>query len=86
MIFEKNTVNIITDFNFIKHEIMEVILSVFGDSVKKPCHMDPPPSAAEAVIEMMGGFFLTVTCKGIIVIVTSNIETHLGYSQVWNIH
>ncbi|XP_077301658.1 uncharacterized protein LOC143922307 [Arctopsyche grandis] len=53
---------------------------VFGNTTISP--MDPSALAAEAIVELLGGFLITVTWKGLIVVVTSNIEKHLGHCKI----
>lgn len=39
-------------------------------------------SIADAVLQMVNGFMLTVSCGGQIVLVSSSLEQHLGHCQV----
>lgn len=54
---------------------------VFGDSIK-PCHSDVGPAAAEAFLDLLGGFLLTITVKGVIVVISSNVLSYLGHTQI----
>lgn len=36
----------------------------------------------DALCKLLNGFFLTVTCRGQIVLISSSVEQHLGHCQV----
>lgn len=55
--------------------------TVFGRSCDK-IRTSIDPETVEAFAHMVNGFLLTVTCRGIIVSVSSTIEQHLGHCQV----
>lgn len=54
---------------------------VFGDSIKS-CHSDVGPAAADAFLDLLGGFLLTITVKGVIVVISSNVLSYLGHTQI----
>lgn len=54
---------------------------VFGDSIK-PCHSEVGPAAADAFLDLLGGFLLTITVKGVIVVISSNVLSYLGHTQI----
>lgn len=41
------------------------------------------PSSAQAVLSLLNGFILTTTYKGLIVVVSQNINEYLGYTEVY---
>lgn len=57
-------------------------VSVFGKS-GGPCQVRGVSNQlADALFRLLDTFFLTVTCKGQIVLVSPSIEQHLGHCQV----
>lgn len=56
-------------------------ISVFGDSIAKG---DPQFSAtgARALLSLLNGFLLTTTYRGLIVVVSQNVQQYLGYTEV----
>lgn len=42
------------------------------------------PDASDALMRLLDCFLLTVTCRGVIVLVSTNVEHNLGHCQVCN--
>lgn len=53
------------------------IFSVFGKSLNSES-----TQTTDALMKLLDSFFLTLTCNGQIVLVSSSIEQHLGHCQV----
>lgn len=54
---------------------------VFGNSYKV-CHMDVKPALVDTFLDLVGGFMVTLTCKGLITVVSSNIQNYLGHCKI----
>lgn len=65
--------------NFLK---IFIRFKVFGKS-RDPCQVRGVGNQlTDALFRLLDTFFLTVTCKGQIVLVSPSIEQHLGHCQV----
>lgn len=56
--------------------------SVFGKAKSKEEVEDITDDVPDALCKVLNGFFLTVTCRGQIVLISSSVEQHLGHCQV----
>lgn len=67
---------------FKSFQIFESLFStVFGKSRSKD-EEDVTDDVPDALCKVLNGFFLTVTCRGQIVLISSSVEQHLGHCQV----
>lgn len=64
------------------HEIRKE--HVFGDSVAAARARDPGfgYDAAQAFLELVDGFLLTVNARGIVVVASPNVQRYLGHAQI----
>lgn len=54
---------------------------MFGKTTE-PCQLSINQPTTDALLNLMNGFLLTVTCRGNIVVISPSIEQHLGHCQV----
>lgn len=55
--------------------------AVFGDSIGKTPR-DFSAASIQKVLSMFNGFLITTTYRGIIVVVSQNVNQYLGYNEV----
>ncbi|XP_013179532.1 PREDICTED: nuclear receptor coactivator 3-like isoform X2 [Papilio xuthus] len=53
---------------------------VFGDSLHTPNQFGA--SSVEALMSILNGFILTTTYKGLVVVISPNVEQYLGYTEL----
>ncbi|KAJ2954250.1 hypothetical protein O0L34_g2498 [Tuta absoluta] len=54
---------------------------VFGDSLGQPGD-DFSPETAQLLLSLLGGFLLTTTYRGLVVVVSQNVERYLGHTEL----
>ncbi|XP_053624190.1 neuronal PAS domain-containing protein 2-like isoform X2 [Plodia interpunctella] len=54
---------------------------VFGDSIGQ-APRDFSPAASQALLTMLNGFLITTTYKGLVVVVSQNVQQYLGYTEL----
>nr|XP_013189069.1 unnamed protein product [Amyelois transitella] len=55
---------------------------VFGDSIGQSDAKDFSPAASQALLSLLNGFLITTTYKGLVVVVSQNVQQYLGYTEL----